>query len=320
MDPLPDRPPDDGLWYKDAIFYEVYVRGFFDSNGDGNGDLRGLIEKLPYLSDLGVELSVAHADLRLAAQGRRLRYGRFPRHSPHPRHDRGLRGADRGRSPARHSHHHRPGPQPHLRPASLVPGGPARPLFAAPRLLRLERHHRSLPGRAHHLQGQRALELDLGRRSPSSTTGTAFTAISPTSITTIRPSAGRSWPSWRTGWTAASMASGSMPSPTSTSARAPIAKTCPRPTPFAGRCGSFVDAHYPGTLLLAEANQWPHDLLPYFGEGERVPHGLQFPAHAAHVHGHPPRAVLADRSRSWTRCPRSRQPANGPSSCATTMS
>jgi maltose alpha-D-glucosyltransferase / alpha-amylase len=55
MEPLQERPAaDDGLWYKDAIFYEVYVRGFFDSNGDGNGDLRGLIEKLPYLSDLGV--------------------------------------------------------------------------------------------------------------------------------------------------------------------------------------------------------------------------------------------------------------------------
>jgi maltose alpha-D-glucosyltransferase / alpha-amylase len=45
----------DSLWYKDAIFYEVYVRGFFDSNGDGNGDLRGLIEKLDYLRDLGVD-------------------------------------------------------------------------------------------------------------------------------------------------------------------------------------------------------------------------------------------------------------------------
>jgi maltose alpha-D-glucosyltransferase/alpha-amylase len=42
-------------WYKDAIFYEVYVRGFFDGNGDGNGDLRGLIEKLDYLADLGVD-------------------------------------------------------------------------------------------------------------------------------------------------------------------------------------------------------------------------------------------------------------------------
>lgn len=44
----------DPLWYKDAIFYEVYVRGFQDSTADGNGDLRGLIERLDYLQDLGV--------------------------------------------------------------------------------------------------------------------------------------------------------------------------------------------------------------------------------------------------------------------------
>jgi len=43
------------LWYKDAIFYEVYVRAFFDSNGDGNGDLRGLAQKLDYLKELGVD-------------------------------------------------------------------------------------------------------------------------------------------------------------------------------------------------------------------------------------------------------------------------
>ena len=45
---------NDTLWYKDAVFYEVYVRAFRDSNGDGHGDLRGLIEKLDYLQDLGV--------------------------------------------------------------------------------------------------------------------------------------------------------------------------------------------------------------------------------------------------------------------------
>ena len=37
------------LWYKDAVFYEVYVRAFADSNGDGHGDLRGLMQKLDYL-------------------------------------------------------------------------------------------------------------------------------------------------------------------------------------------------------------------------------------------------------------------------------
>ncbi len=45
---------DDPLWYKDAIIYELHVRAFFDSDGDGIGDFRGLTEKLDYLQDLGV--------------------------------------------------------------------------------------------------------------------------------------------------------------------------------------------------------------------------------------------------------------------------
>jgi maltose alpha-D-glucosyltransferase/alpha-amylase len=46
---------DDPLWFKDAVFYEVYVRGFYDSSGDGVGDFRGLTEKLDYLEWLGVD-------------------------------------------------------------------------------------------------------------------------------------------------------------------------------------------------------------------------------------------------------------------------
>jgi maltose alpha-D-glucosyltransferase / alpha-amylase len=56
-----DTRPDDGGrlpaapdWYKDAVIYEVPVRAFRDSNGDGIGDFRGLTEKLDYLVDLGV--------------------------------------------------------------------------------------------------------------------------------------------------------------------------------------------------------------------------------------------------------------------------
>src|SRR6185437_9096345 len=44
----------DPLWYKDAILYEVHVRAFCDSDGDGMGDFRGLTQKLDYLQDLGV--------------------------------------------------------------------------------------------------------------------------------------------------------------------------------------------------------------------------------------------------------------------------
>jgi maltose alpha-D-glucosyltransferase / alpha-amylase len=46
--------PDDPLWYKDAIFYELRVRSFFDSNDDGVGDFPGLTRKLDYLRDLGI--------------------------------------------------------------------------------------------------------------------------------------------------------------------------------------------------------------------------------------------------------------------------
>ena len=41
----------DSRWYQRAVFYEVAVRGFFDSDGDGFGDFRGLTHKLDYLAN-----------------------------------------------------------------------------------------------------------------------------------------------------------------------------------------------------------------------------------------------------------------------------
>jgi maltose alpha-D-glucosyltransferase / alpha-amylase len=43
------------LWFKTAVFYEIHLRGFFDGDGDGSGDFRGLTEKLDYLQWLGVD-------------------------------------------------------------------------------------------------------------------------------------------------------------------------------------------------------------------------------------------------------------------------
>jgi maltose alpha-D-glucosyltransferase/alpha-amylase len=55
-------------WYKDAVFYEVFVRAFADGNGDGVGDLKGLTDKLEYLQHLGVDciwlLPIYHSPLR----------------------------------------------------------------------------------------------------------------------------------------------------------------------------------------------------------------------------------------------------------------
>jgi len=56
MNPVIDPPaaPDDPLWYKDAVIYQTHVKTFMDSNGDGIGDFSGLTEKLDYLKDLGI--------------------------------------------------------------------------------------------------------------------------------------------------------------------------------------------------------------------------------------------------------------------------
>lgn len=55
----PDTPRTDNravkpAWWKEAVFYQIYPRSFKDSNGDGIGDLRGILEKLDYLKELGV--------------------------------------------------------------------------------------------------------------------------------------------------------------------------------------------------------------------------------------------------------------------------
>lgn len=50
------RLVDDPEWYKDALIYELHVRAFADSNGDGIGDLPGIYSKLDYIKTLGVDI------------------------------------------------------------------------------------------------------------------------------------------------------------------------------------------------------------------------------------------------------------------------
>ncbi len=52
--PSPGRTNDDVPWYKEAVIYELHVRAFYDGNGDGIGDFKGLTEKLDYLEELGI--------------------------------------------------------------------------------------------------------------------------------------------------------------------------------------------------------------------------------------------------------------------------
>lgn len=51
---MPDSP-EEAPWWKRAVFYQIYPRSFVDGNGDGVGDLPGIIERLPYVASLGVD-------------------------------------------------------------------------------------------------------------------------------------------------------------------------------------------------------------------------------------------------------------------------
>ena len=53
--PFVSREPITKKWWKEAVFYQIYPRSFYDTNGDGIGDLPGIIEKLDYLKELGVD-------------------------------------------------------------------------------------------------------------------------------------------------------------------------------------------------------------------------------------------------------------------------
>ncbi|HLO17419.1 MAG TPA: alpha-glucosidase, partial [Anaerolineales bacterium] len=46
----------DKAWWKECVVYQIYPRSFYDSNGDGIGDLRGIIQKLDYLKELGIDV------------------------------------------------------------------------------------------------------------------------------------------------------------------------------------------------------------------------------------------------------------------------
>ena len=52
----PDRESITEKWWKEAICYQIYPRSFYDSDGDGIGDLKGIIAKLDYLKDLGINM------------------------------------------------------------------------------------------------------------------------------------------------------------------------------------------------------------------------------------------------------------------------
>ena len=169
----------DALWYKDAIIYQVHVRTFHDSNGDGIGDFPGLEQKLDYLQELGINAiwlmpffpsplrddgyDIADYDSVHPSYGTLEDFRKF------------LTVGSRARNPG----HHRNGVEPHFRSASVVSGVAKFAGQSPPRLVCVERYRHRVQGSPHHFSRYRDVQLGVGSDFESPTTGIASSVTSP---------------------------------------------------------------------------------------------------------------------------------------------
>ena len=153
--PLRDRPAG---WWRSAVVYQIYPRSFADSNGDGTGDLPGIISRLDYLSELGVDVLWLSPVYRSPMDDNGYDISDYQDVDPTFGTLEELDELIEAVARARHEAGHGPGRQPHLRRASLVRRVP-RSHVAEARLV-LVATGASRPGAGH--RGRRADQLGLG--------------------------------------------------------------------------------------------------------------------------------------------------------------
>ncbi len=315
---------DDPEWYRDAIIYQLHVKAFRTPRTTATATSPAAGRALDYIADAGRRRPSG------CCRSIRRRCGTTATTSPpSPRSIPSTgRCATSGPSSTRHTArhlkvitelviNHTSDQHPWFRRVALEPQEPEA------RLVRVERHRPEVQRRANHLHRHReqsnwtwdqesqqyywhrffSHQPDLNFDNPQVAQGGDAGHALLARPRRRRPAPGRD-------------------ARTSSSARARTARTCPRPTPYSGGCARHMDARYEGRMLLAEANQWPPDVLPYFGSEEEPE------CHMAFHFPLMPRIWIAlrrERSLSDRRdhgaAPRTfPRPRSGRSSCATTTS
>ena len=258
----------DPLWFKRAVFYEIHIRGFFDGNDDGSGDFRGLIDKLDYLEWLGVDciwlLPMYESPLRDGGYDIANFFAIHPdygtvddfREFVEQAHQRGMRVI------ADLVMNHTSADHPWFQESRTDPTGAKGDWYV------WSDTDERYPEARDHLHRQPSRRTGRSTRCAASTTGTASSTTSPTSTTTTPRCRRRCSRCCASGSTSASTASGSTPCPYLFEREGTNGENLPETHEYLKRVRAEVDARYPDRVLLAEANQWPEDVVEYFGDGD----------------------------------------------------
>ena len=284
----PPAPRDDPLWYKDAVIYQLHVKAFFDSNGDGIGDFRGLTRE--------ARLHPATSASTRSGCCRSIRRRCTTTATTSPTTTTSTRRTARATTSsdfvargarARAARDHRAGHQPHLRPAPVVPGrAPRAQGLAEARLLRLERRPEQVRRHAHHLHRHREVELDVGRGRAGSTTGIASSATSPTSTSTTRRCCEavlrtmRFWLDMGVDGFRLDAIPYLVEREGTNNENLPETHEVHQADPRA-----TLDAHYTGPAPARRGEPVARGRARVLRRRRRMPHGVPLPADAAHVHG-----------------------------------
>jgi len=266
----------DLLWYKNAIFYEVYVRAFFDSNGDGHGDLCGLAQKLDYLQELGIDClwlmpfypsplkddgyDIADYYSVLETYGS-LEDLKFLIDEVHARGMRLITDLVLNHTSDQH---------PWFRAARLDRASPFRDYYvwsntdqkykdARIIFLDTEKSNWTWDEKAGQFFWHRfySSQPDLNFDNP---------AVQEEMLNIVR-----FWLDMGIdGFRADAV-------PYLFEREGTNCENLPETHAYLKRLRQFIDANYPGRILLCEANQWPLDVRPYFGDGDEFQMGFHFP-------------------------------------------
>ena len=277
---------DDPRWYQRAVFYEVLVRGFYDSTDDGTGDLQGLTAeaRLPRSGSASTASGCCRSTSRRCATAATTSATSSPccpstATSTTPR-------ADRGGPPAagirviadmvmNHTSDQHPWFQESRQDAHQPEG----------RLVRVGRRRPALDRGPGHLRRHRAVELDLRRRSAGQYFWHRFFHHQP-DLNYDNPEVADAMLDVVRFWLDLGLDGFRLDAvPYLFERDGTNGENLPETHEYLRRVRKVVDDEFPGRVLLAEANQWPADVVDYFGRRRRVPHVLPLPAHAPHVHG-----------------------------------